>query len=116
MGASHLLVSIGGIKDSTNGQGLPNQQQYKPLAPWGPVSIAAHQVAGESATLKIDNPDDFYKVGELYQGMSVTSSGGDVQDGTTVVSFNAQDDTITLSKPLTPSTGTNTYTFYEAGL
>ena len=110
-GASNLQVAIGGITDPTNGQGLANPQAYKPLAPWGPVTIAATPVAGHPNMLKLDNASDLYKLGQLFQGMTVSSGGNNVTAGTELQSVNNVNLTITLTEPLKPSTGSNTYTF-----
>ena len=110
-GPSNLAVAIGGIEDPANGQGLPNPQEYKPLAPWGSISIQASQVAGDPTMLKLTNASELYQLGQLNPGMSVASTGKDVEAGTELTSVDNQTLTIKLTEALTPSKGPETYTF-----
>jgi hypothetical protein len=112
--ATHLLVTIGPIT-SSNKQDLPNLLKYGTTTPWGPVTLKAKQV--NTTTLKLADSGDHYKLGQIGGGASLSSTGGDVLPGTTVLGVNEKEKWVVLKPPgLKSSTTTNTYTFFDPGI
>jgi hypothetical protein len=115
-GATKLLVTIGPISDPTNGT-LPNTLKYGKNTNFGPITLKMTQV--NTTTLKIDNPADYWMLGEIGEGATVRSTGGDViNPHTTVLGQNDKEHWIVLNPetPLKPNSDKNTYTFYDPGI
>jgi hypothetical protein len=115
--ANRVTVAIGNISDPMNSRTLSNILPYGKNSRWGPVMVEARRL--NDTRLKLADPTEYWKLGEILAGATVASDGGDVQRGILVQALQQAPQywvVLNPNKPLRPSTVKHRYKFYDSGV